>query len=75
MNKAVLAAITAAINAYIEQEGQAKAGPSKAAPYIEIRSLRPFGRQEILGARARSQVRGYNREGTGFKPMGKEIQV
>jgi hypothetical protein len=60
MNKAVLAAISAAISAYMEQEGQAKSVPSKVAPYIEIRSLRPFGRQELVGARARRQARVYN---------------
>jgi len=61
MEKAVLAAISAAINAYIEQEGQARAVTSKAAPYSEIRSRRPFGRQELVGARARRQARGDNR--------------
>jgi len=74
MNKALLAAILAAINAYMEQEGQVKAVPSK-APYIEIRSLRPFGRQELVGARARRWVGGYNRESTGLKVVRKEIQV
>ena len=61
MNKAVLAAISAAINAYIEQEGQARAVASKAAPYPEIRSWRLFGRQKLLGARARRWARGNNR--------------
>jgi hypothetical protein len=75
MNKAVLAAISAAINAYIEQEGQAKAVPSKAVTYLEIRSRRPFGRQELVGARARWRVRGDNRESTGLKLMRKEIQA
>ena len=75
MNKAVLAAISAAINAYIEQEGQAKAVPSKAVTYLEIRSRRPFGRQELVGARACWWVRGYNRESTGLKLMRKEIQA
>jgi hypothetical protein len=57
MNKAVLAAISAAINAYIEQEGQAKAVTSKAVTSLEIRSRRPLGRQEVLGARARRWAR------------------
>jgi hypothetical protein len=57
MNKTVLAAILAAVSAYMEQEGQAKAVPSKAVTYGEIRSRRPFGRQELLGARARSRVK------------------
>jgi hypothetical protein len=61
MNKAVLAAISAAINAYLEQEGQAKAITPKAAPYLETRPRRPFGRQELVGARARWQAKGNNR--------------
>jgi len=61
MNKSVLAAISAAINAYIEQEGQAKAVTSKAAPYSETRSRRFFGRTKLLGARARRWARGNNR--------------
>ena len=61
MNKTVLAAISAAINAYIEQEGQAKAVTSKAVTSLEIRSRWPFGRQEVLGARAHRRVRGDNR--------------
>jgi hypothetical protein len=60
MNKAVLAAISAAINAYIEQEGQARAVTSKAATPLEIRSWRPFGRQKVLGARARRWAGGDN---------------
>jgi len=60
MNKAVLAVISAAINAYIEQEGQAKAINSKAAPYPETSSRRLFGRQKLLGARARRRARGNN---------------
>jgi hypothetical protein len=61
MNEAVLAAISAAINAYIEQEGQAKAVASKAVTHTEIRSRRPFERQKVVGARARRWGRGYNR--------------
>jgi hypothetical protein len=61
MDKAVLAAISAAINAYIEQEGQVKAVNSKAAPYTEISSRRLFGRRKLLGARARRWARGNNR--------------
>jgi hypothetical protein len=57
MNEAVLAAISAAINAYIEQEGQGKAVTFKAVPYPEIRSRQPLGRQELVGARARWRVR------------------
>ena len=61
VNKAVLAAISAAINAYIEQEGQAKAVASRAAPYPEIGSRRLVGRQKVLGARARRWARGSSR--------------
>jgi hypothetical protein len=75
MNKTVLAAISAAINAYMEQEGQAKAVPSKAVTSLEIRSWGPFGRQELLGARARWRMRGHNQESTGLKPIRKEIQA
>jgi hypothetical protein len=57
MNKAVIAAITGAINAYIEQEGQAKAVPARVMPYPEISSWRIFGRQELMRARIRWQVR------------------
>jgi hypothetical protein len=75
MNKAVLAAIVAAVNVYMEQEGQAKAAPSKAVTYFEIRSRRPFGHQELVGARTRWQVREYNRENTGSKVVRREVQV
>ena len=75
MNKAVLAAILAAVNAYMEQEGQVKAPPPKAVTYGEIKSQRPFGRQELVGVRARWQVRGYIRESTGLKIVRKEIPV
>jgi hypothetical protein len=75
MNEAVLAVIVAAVNAYMEQEGQAKAAPSKAVTYLEIRSRRPFGHQELVETRARWQVRGYNRENTGSTLVRKEIQV
>ncbi len=69
MNKAVLAAISAAINAYIEQEGQAKAVPSKAVSYLGVRSRRPFRRQELIGARARGWVRRDNRWNSGLTLM------
>jgi hypothetical protein len=61
MNKDLLAAISAAINAYIEQEGQARALTSKAATSSEIRSRWHFGRQEVLGARVRRWARGDSR--------------
>jgi hypothetical protein len=61
MDKSVLAAISAAVNAYIEQEGQAKAVTSRAVPYAENRSRRPFGRQRVMGARARQRARGSSR--------------
>jgi len=61
MNKAVTAAIAVAINTYIEQEGQAKAVPSRVTPYYETNQWRLFGRQELMRARARWRVRRANR--------------
>ena len=61
MDKNVLAAITAAINAYIQQEEQLKVTPSKAALYPEISPWRLFGRQELVRARTNWQVRRTNR--------------
>jgi len=75
MNKSLLVAISAAVNAYMELEGQAKAAPFRAVTCLEIRSRRPFGRQELVGARARWQVRGYSQESTGLKLVRKEIPV
>jgi hypothetical protein len=57
MKKATIAAAVGAINAYIEQEEQAKAVPSKVMPYHESSSWRLFGRQELMRARIRWQVR------------------
>jgi hypothetical protein len=75
MNKAVIAAIAGAINAYIEQEGRAKAEPSKDVFCLEVRSRRPFGRQELFGARGRGRVRRYNRLNTGLTLMWGEIRI
>jgi hypothetical protein len=61
MNKAIVAAISSAINAYIEQEEQARTIPAKVSPYPEINSWRLFGRQELMRARTRWQVRRTNR--------------
>ncbi len=61
MNKAVIAAIVGAINACIEQEERAQALPPKVTPYPEISSWRLFGRQELMRARTRWQVRRTNR--------------
>jgi hypothetical protein len=60
MNKAVTAAIAGAINAYMEQEGQARALFARVMPYPEISSWRHFGRQELMRARTRWQVRRHN---------------
>ncbi len=60
MNKAVIAAIAGAINAYMEQEVQAKAMPSR-APYPETSPWRLFGRQELIRARTLWRVRRANR--------------
>ncbi|OGO61621.1 MAG: hypothetical protein A2Z36_03490 [Chloroflexi bacterium RBG_19FT_COMBO_48_23] len=60
MNKAVVAAITGAINAYMEQEGQAKAVPSR-APYPEASPWRLFGRQELMRARTLWHIKRANR--------------
>ena len=57
MDKAVVAAIAGAINSYIEQEEQYKAMPPKVMPYPEISAWRLFGRQELMRARTRWQVR------------------
>ena len=61
MNKDVLAAITAAINAYIQQEEQVRTTPSKVALYPEISPWQLFGRQELLRARTNWHVRRVNR--------------
>ncbi|MBM4446533.1 MAG: hypothetical protein FJ023_04165 [Chloroflexi bacterium] len=61
MNKAVTAAIAGAINAYMEQEEQAKAVPSRVTPYSETSPWRLFGRQELMRARTRWRVRRVNR--------------
>jgi hypothetical protein len=61
MNKAVTAAIAVAINAYIEQEEQAKALISRAVPCPEISAWRIFGRQELMRARTHLQARRRNR--------------
>jgi hypothetical protein len=60
MNKAVVAAITGAINAYMEQEVQAKAMPVR-VPYSETSPWRLFGRQELMRARALWRTRRLNR--------------
>jgi hypothetical protein len=57
MNKSVLAAITVAINSYIEQEEQPRALPPKVAVGPEISFWRLFGRQELMRPRTRWQVR------------------
>jgi len=61
MNKAVVAAITGAINAYMEQEVQAKAVPSRVTPYPETSPWRLFGRQELMRARTLWHIRRTNR--------------
>jgi hypothetical protein len=61
MKEAVVAAIVSAINAYIEQEEQARIIPSKVTPYPEISPWRFFGRQELMRARTRWHVRRTNR--------------
>jgi len=59
MNKAVIAAISGAINAYMEQEEQAKALPVRVYP--ETSQWRLFGRQELIRARALWRTRKANR--------------
>ena len=61
MNKSVVAAIAGAINAYMEQEGQAKAMPSIATPYPGTSPWRLFGRQELMRARTNWRIRRANR--------------
>ncbi len=61
MNRAVVAAIAVAINAYMEQEGQAKAEPSRVTSYPETSPWRLFGRQELMRARTLWHVRRANR--------------
>ena len=61
MKETVVAAIVGAINAYIQQEEQAKTIPSKVMLYPEISPWRLFGRQELMRARTHWQVRRANR--------------
>ncbi|OGN94421.1 MAG: hypothetical protein A2Z75_03120 [Chloroflexi bacterium RBG_13_50_10] len=61
MNKAVTAAIAVAINAYMEQEEQARLATSRATPHPEASSWRVFGRQELMRTRTNWQVRRHNR--------------
>jgi hypothetical protein len=61
MKKTEVAAIAGAINAYIQQEEQSKAVPYKVTPYPETSPWRVFGRQELMRARIRWQVRRANR--------------
>jgi len=61
MNKTVVAAITGAINAYMEQEGQAKAVPARMVPYPATSPWRLFGRQELMRARTNWHIKRANR--------------
>lgn len=47
----VVAAITAAVTAYLEQEQQAKVAITRPKPVFEISLWRLFGRQELMRAR------------------------
>lgn len=57
MDKTVVAAIVGAVNAYLEQEAQAKAVAPRVMLYPEISPWRLFGRQELMRARVRWQVK------------------
>lgn len=61
MNKSMVAAITVAINTYVDQEEAAKALPYRAMPLPEISAWRVFGRQESIRASSRWQARRHNR--------------
>ena len=61
MKGSKVAAIVGAINAYIQQEEQAKMIPSKATLYPEISPWRLFGRQELMRTRTHWHVRRANR--------------
>ncbi|MGD0352040.1 MAG: hypothetical protein ABSB38_00835 [Dehalococcoidia bacterium] len=61
MNKAVIVAVAAAVNAYMEQEEPAKAFLSRVMPLPEISAWRVFGRQELIRARSRWQASRRNR--------------
>lgn len=63
MKRSLVAAIVAAINAYIEQEEQARllSQPTRVIPYIEINPWRLFGRQELMRARTRWHIRKVSR--------------
>jgi len=60
MKEIVVAAIAGAINAYIQQEEQDKAIPSKVTLYPEVSPWRVFGRQELMRARTHWHVRRTN---------------
>lgn len=58
MKETVVAAIMGAVNAYLQQEEQARvAMPSKAMLYPEASSWRVFGRQELMRARTNWRVK------------------
>jgi hypothetical protein len=61
MNKAVVAAIMAAANAYMEQEEQTKLVPAIVTPISIASQWRAFGRQEAMRARSQWQARRRNR--------------
>ena len=56
MKENVVAAIMGAVNAYIQQEEQAKT-TLPAMPYPEISPWQLFGRQEMMRVRTRWQVK------------------
>lgn len=59
--EAATAAIMGAVNAYIQQEEQARAAIPGVKPYPEISPWRLFGRQELMRARTRWRITRVNK--------------